>query len=113
MSTTASSILLIDPVTANATSSAFHFHSGMLAIYMYELARSIISIGSNTAIQTTVRPRFITKPEVASFGSLKKIILKSWCRIFRGSHLIGGTCRSTESTCLDFRPLKNTNFPVG
>ncbi len=33
-----------------------------------------------------------------------KIILKSWCRIFRGSHLIGG-----RYTGLDFRPLKNTN----
>ncbi len=35
-------------------------------------------------------------------------MLKSWCGIFRGSHLIGGC--STESTCLDFKPLKNTIF---
>ena len=28
-------------------------------------------------------------------------MLKSWCRIFRGSHLIGG-----DSTVLDYRPLK-------
>ncbi len=27
-------------------------------------------------------------------------MLKSWCRIFRGSHLIGG-----YSTILDYRPL--------
>ncbi len=60
---------------------------------------------------TTVRPRFkailLNNYEARGrFFWRLKIILKSWCRIFRGSHLIGG--RSTESTCLDFRRLKKT-----
>ncbi len=50
----------------------------------------------------TVRSRF----KATLFNNYKargRFFLKSWCRIFRGSHLIGGNL--TESTCLDFRPL--------
>ncbi len=38
-------------------------------------------------------------------------MLKPRCRIFRGSHLIGGNF--IESTCLDFRPLKALSFQWG